>query len=173
MSYHFTGQHESEEVLVVTRPHWIVFGGKAVECLLALAVPFIIWALLRAFYPTFTVEAITGILRLCMILYLYGVWTFFFLSWAHYWFDVSIVTTERIVKVEQYSIFRREISEFRISRVQDVTVEIRGVLATLMKFGDLKVLTASEEAGFVFKRIPEPEKIKDIILQHQGKVAHV
>ncbi len=80
---------------------------------------------------------------------------------------MTIITTERIVKIDQHSVFRREISEFLISRVQDVRIEIKGALATLLKFGDLVVGTASEGPAFTFKSIPHPERIKDIILYHQ------
>ena len=171
MSQHFVGQHVNEEVLVTTRPHWIVFGSVIVTAwILLLAIPSVL-ALLDAFFPVLLTRPYASLVWLVAAPYGYGVWAFFFLAWLQYWLDVWIVTTERILKIEQHHLFRREVSEFRISRVQDVTVEINGFLATMLKFGDLKVFTASEESGFTFRRIPHPEQIKDIILHHQATPA--
>ncbi|MDP3963496.1 MAG: PH domain-containing protein [bacterium] len=171
MSQHFVGQHINEEVLVTTRPHWIVFLSVVITGVMLLAVIPIALALVEFFAPRLFAYPYAPLLWLGMGLYGYAVWSFFFLSWLRYWLDVWIITTERIIKIEQHHLFSREMAEFRISRIQDVTVEINGFLATMLKFGDLKVFTASEESGFTFKRIPHPEKIKDIILHHQAAPA--
>jgi len=165
---HFTGQHTEEQVLVVTRPHWIILLGKIVEVALLLFAAMAIWVLLQSFFAGLY-AAFSPLLVLLLLLYLYAVFAFFFLSWAQYWFDVTIITNERIVKIDQRSMFNREISEFRISRIQDVRVEIRGLLATWLQFGDLILETAGEGPAFTFASIPHPENIKDIILYHQGQ----
>ncbi|MDO8558450.1 MAG: PH domain-containing protein [bacterium] len=167
MFKHFLGQHEKETIIAVTRPHWIVFLGSAgTSFILVLAVPLAL-LLLNISIPQILEGAAQDILWLLAALWLYAVWAFTFLSWSKYWFDVAIITTERIVKIDQHDIFHREISEFLISRVQDVRVEIKGALATTLKFGDLVVGTAGEGPAFTFKTIPHPERVKDIILYHQ------
>jgi len=167
MSHHFIGQHINEEVLVVTRPHWIILPGKVITLAFFAVLAPIAWALLARFYPVALEAPYRSLVLLALFLYGYALLGFFFLEWLLYWLDVWIVTTERIVKVEQHHLFRRSIAEFRLSRVQDVRVDIHGMLATALKFGDLVVETASEGPGFVFSRIPHPERIKDIILHHQ------
>ena len=152
---------------MVTRPHWITFSEKVFgTALLAMIIPFA-WVLLGRLYPTALEYPYRTLAILLGVLYGYALMAFFFLEWLLYWLDVWIVTTERIVKVEQQHLFRRSIAEFRLSRVQDVRVDIHGVLATALKFGDLVVETASEGPAFTFTRIPHPEQIKDIILHHQ------
>lgn len=167
MSLLFTGQHPQENVLVVTRPHWLRLAGKIVTAVLLFFPLPVLYGVLAAFLPQALEEPYRSIVLLGFALYGYFVWVFFFLGWLNYWLDLWIVTDERVLKVEQHGLFRREFNEFRLSRVQDVTVEIKGLVPTLFKFGNLVVQTAGENPGFMFKAIPHPEKVKDIILYHQ------
>lgn len=75
----------------------------------------------------------------------------------------------RILDVEQKGLFNREISECYISKIQDITVQTKGVMATFLKYGDLHIQTAAEKREFVFKEISEPEKVKNVILEQYNK----
>lgn len=170
MPGHFLGQHDKEEVIVVTRQHWIALLGRTIEVSILFIILPLIYGIVLFAYPDFFIPPYNYLLFAVAVIYGYAVWAFAFLSWAQYWFDIAIITSERIVKIDQKSMFSREISEFRISRVQDVRVEINGMPATLLKFGDVYVETAGEGPAFVFRAIPNPERIKDIILYHQGRM---
>ena len=72
-----------------------------------------------------------------MFLWLYG-----FLLWIDYWLDVWIVTDERVINIEQKGLFSRSVSELHFYNVQDVTTSVRGVIPTLLNYGDVEVQTA-------------------------------
>ncbi len=91
-------------------------------------------------------------------------WVFLFFVFIDYYLDVWIITNERIINIEQKALFKREISELRLEKVQDLTTEVSGIISTLFDFGDLYVQTAGKRERFLFKSIPHPERIRDVIL---------
>ena len=101
-----------------------------------------------------------------MIYGLMGLLLFAFVLWTNYYLDVWILTSERIIDINQKNLFSRVISEFPINRVQNVSIEVHGVIETLLKFGDLKVETAGHGGGFTIRDAPNLYEAKNIILRH-------
>jgi hypothetical protein len=84
--------------------------------------------------------------------------------------DVWIVTDQRIINIEQKGLFSRVVSELELENIQDITSDVRGVIATFLNYGDLFVQTAAEKERFIFRNIPDPYKVKDMIMNLQEKV---
>src|SRR3989344_3187016 len=93
------------------------------------------------------------------------IWLFSFLLWIDYYFDVWIITNERIVNIDQKGLFARHMSELNFGSVQDVTTVVTGILPTVLNYGDVVVQTAGEKERFVFRMIPDPYIIKDSIMK--------
>jgi uncharacterized membrane protein YdbT with pleckstrin-like domain len=91
-------------------------------------------------------------------------WIMLFLIWVDYYFDVWIVTDNRIVNIDQKGLFSREVSELELDKIQDITTDVKGVIPTFLNFGDLQVQTAAEEERFLFHNIPDPYDVKNIIM---------
>jgi len=91
-----------------------------------------------------------------------------FLSWC---FNVNIVTDERIVDIDFYSLIYKEISHCKIDRIQDVTYRMGGVLRTLFDYGDVLIQTAGERPFFEFEAVPHPakvvRKINDLLVEEE------
>jgi uncharacterized membrane protein YdbT with pleckstrin-like domain len=100
------------------------------------------------------------------------VWNFFFILWLDYYLDIWIVTNERIINIEQRGFFTRRISELKLTKVQDVTSEIIGVIPTLLNYGNIYVQTAGEKERFTFCQIPNPNYVKNMIVELQEKERH-
>jgi len=102
-----------------------------------------------------------------------SIWIIFFLLWVDYYLDVWIVTNLRIVNIEQKGLFSRTVSELELSRIQDVTTEVLGMIPTFLNYGDVFIQTAAEQERFLFRQVPDPYGIKDQImkLQKQRSVA--
>ena len=102
------------------------------------------------------------------------VWLMFFFNFIDYYLDVWIITTERIVDINQRGFFSRVISEQMLFRVQDVTSEIRGAIPTLFNYGNLNIQTAGEVNRFTFYEIHDPNKVRDLIikLSHESQERH-
>lgn len=90
-------------------------------------------------------------------------WMIFFIIWTNYYLDVLIVTDKRIIDVEQKGFFRREVSTVRLENIEDITVNISGILATLLDYGMLKIQTAAESREFLIHDVPKPNQVKSVI----------
>jgi uncharacterized membrane protein YdbT with pleckstrin-like domain len=97
-------------------------------------------------------------------------WITFFIIWIDYYFDVWIVTNQRIVNIEQKGMFSRVVSELELEKIQDVTTDVRGVIPTFLNYGDLMVQTAAERERFRFRKVPDPYAVKDLIMKLQNEL---
>ncbi|MDQ5902005.1 MAG: hypothetical protein QG606_221 [Patescibacteria group bacterium] len=163
--YHFQGQRENEEVLRIIHRHWfnIFLQYTGIGCTTTI--------LIFVFSTLPQVAALSSdtlppvFLSFILNTFLLFLWLYSFLIWVDYYFDVWIITNERIVNIEQKGFFNREVSELQFSRIQDVTSVVDGFIPTMLNFGDVYVQTAAEEKRFAFRQIPDPYTIKDMVMQ--------
>lgn len=109
-----------------------------------------------------------GIGSMGMVLYfgfLIVLWVGFFIEWTDFMLDTWILTNERLVDVEQITLFSRRVSTLTLDRIQDITVEESGFLETLLGIGDVLIQTASEIEQFKVRGAKNPVQIKDMIQQ--------
>jgi uncharacterized membrane protein YdbT with pleckstrin-like domain len=92
-------------------------------------------------------------------------WLIAFYILTMYTLDVWILTDRRIIDATQQGLFNRTISELHLSRVQDASVHIIGLLPTVFGYGDLLIQTAGAEEHFKFYEIAHPELVKDAIMR--------
>ncbi|NTW13838.1 MAG: PH domain-containing protein [Candidatus Moranbacteria bacterium] len=161
----FPGKHDGEAVIAVYHRHWFdIFSSLLIPVLLSIVVigafitlPFVAPVLFRS-----ESEAFFTFLENSFLLFF---WLNVFLIWIDLYFDVWIVTDERIINIEQKDLFTRRVSELRFSRVQDVTSEVTGVIPSILNFGDVYVQTAGENPRFIFHNVSNPIAIKDLVMR--------
>lgn len=165
--FHFRGQKPGEEILMVIHRHWF-------DILIQFIIVFVMLILLLAsiiFTPMFLPALVTGenarMFSFFQNLFLLITWMLFFVIWIDYYFDVWIITNERIVDIEQKGLFSREVSELELENIQDITVEVLGVIPTFLNYGNLYVQTAAEVERFEFRHVPNPYAIKDLVMNLQ------
>lgn len=159
-----------EEVIRIIYKHWFIILSQTVISVLMALLPLLLWWLL-------TQPFITAELALDINLYAYGsemLFLFFwwllmiFLSLAHvytnYYLDIWVVTNRRIIVIDQVSLFKRTIGSFRYERLQDISVEIDGVIPTFLDFGTIRATTASGNEAFHTDLLPHPRDIKSLVL---------
>lgn len=106
----------------------------------------------------------TGI-TLLISAYFLSVFLIFLTQFTDYYLDIDIVTNDRIIDIEQTSLFGRAVSELDLTRVQDVHSEIKGIIPTMFGYGTVVVQTAGEDKNFVFKQVPNPHAVRQRILE--------
>lgn len=160
--------NENEKIILKLRRYWIVISIKIGAIIIVSAIPFIVYPFIKAFIPWIMVYPRQSLLLFFAVLYYMFLWLYFFIIWVDYYLDIWIVTNKRVIDVEQKGLFSREVSEFPISRIQDITVEVVGIVPTIFHYGNIHVQTAGESRKFIFKDIRDPYKVKDEImaLQH-------
>lgn len=158
---HLIKQKSYEKVKYILRRHPITFVPQLLLFIVALVVPALVYLMIANIYPDifnnrplFATGVLSGsIYYLSVLLFGYG-------SFIDFYLDVWIVTNDRIVDIEQFGLFSRTISELDLFRIQDVTTDTSGFFATIFKYGDVTVKTASTNMSLIFKSIPNPNKIR-------------
>ncbi len=80
-----------------------------------------------------------------------------------------IVTDKSLVQIIQKAIFNRKVSRLSLSNVEDVSVEQKGILASMFNFGTLTIQTAGEMDNFIFPLCPTPNKFAEQIIDARQK----
>lgn len=154
--------HENEQVLLILHRHWFIFALQTAAIGMVGLFPFFLFPILPIGVALFLFFAVIYWLFLA---------AFLLVAWIEYWLDMWVITSERIIDIEQRSLFSREVSEFLLSRVQDVTVEVPNLVATMLHYGNIVVQTAGEKS-FTIREIPHVEEAKEIILEQCRKIQY-
>lgn len=158
-----------EKVLVMVRKHWFVILAELFGIFILIIMPFV---------ALFSYALFSGLIENMGINLLdysnaigFGVaaWLLFslmggFTIWTHYYLDLWIVTDRRIILVDQIRFFSRNVSVFRLERMQDIEYTIKGIIPTLLNFGSLKAQTAgAHESNFNSTGLPDPRGLQSTI----------
>ena len=169
--------HDGEEVVLEVRRHWIVIAPFIAGLFVAAFGPLVVYALIDALPISFETPGWgPGLIGFAYAAWLLLLWVIGYLVWLDHHLDLWIVTNERLIDVEQKGIFRREVSSLRLERVQDITAEVDGVIATFLKFGDLKVQNAGDTPEFTITNIADPQRVVDAInseLARRGRMGRI
>lgn len=164
-----------ETLILAARRHWWVLTEKLIAVMFLFLLPVFVyfsWSFLSTQLPNLgldTKEAIGPLILFVASLYYLFLWLYFCIVFVDYYLDVWVVTNMRILDIEQISLFHREVSECYLSKIQDITVEIKGIMPTFLNYGDLHIQTAAEKREFLFKEVTDPNKIKNVILDQYNK----
>lgn len=83
-----------------------------------------------------------------------------FLRW---FFNVNIVTDERVFDVDFLNLVYREISDANLDQIQDVTVRVGSPIRTLFNYGDVLIQTAGEVPNIEFEAVPHPDRVAKVL----------
>mgnify|MGYP001592525074 CR=1 FL=1 len=159
----------NEELLMVIRRHWFALFRHLAMLFGLLIVPSLFFSV-AGFYCGFP-QQVQSLINFAFSLYILGLIVYAFIIWTNYYLDVWIITDKRLIDIEQRTLFSRTISELPMSKIQNVTLEIPGFIATILKFGNLKVETASQST-FIIREAPNVYKAKDLILKYAHAAAN-
>lgn len=149
----FETQESQEKILLLLRKHpitnlsWILIAGLMVLAPLMLTV-----VPLLAFFPM-RFQLVTVVFWYLMT---FGFVVEQFLSW---YFNVYVITDERIIDFDFYSLVYKRVSEAKIDKIEDVTFQMTGVMRSLFNYGTVYIQTAGESREFEFDDTPQPQKV--------------
>ena len=157
-----------EKVLAEVRRHWFFIAIRALGLGVLAIIP------LLAFVATiFGRSFIQGDFILFLFVlygfYLLVLWIIFYIFLTTYYLDVWYITNQRIVDVEQHTLFSREVTTFHYDRIQDVTVEVAGIVATFLKYGTLHIQTAGDDRDIKLTLATKPYEAKELINKQLDK----
>ena len=168
-----------ETIILEMRKHWFIFLGPLFIFIFAVFAPWILYMLLQSSFAEKITESFTFIEENLFIIkfFFYPAWVLvfwvsLFVQWTNYYLDVWYITDKRIIDIDQKSLFNREISNLRFDRIQDVSLEVKGFIGTLLGFGDIRIQTAAENSkDFKMRNAYHPERVKKIVFSQHNIVS--
>lgn len=158
----FETQQDDEVVILFLRQHIIVNVPWILLTLLMIVAPFIVFPLLlKAVAPFFVVSA--GYMIIIILGWYLATFGFAFASFLRWFFNIYIVSNERIVDIDFIHLLYKQFSEAQLVNIQDITFKTGGIVETMFNFGSVYIQTASEIPNFEFLAVPNPEQIVKII----------
>lgn len=165
----FVDQEPGEEILLLLRRHPVTNFPWMVILFLMLAAPFFLSFILKGTLldPVRFPLRIQILLITLWYLFSLGYGILSFLSW---FFNIYLVTNRRIVDLDYFGFLFYRLSEAELSRIQDVTYEVGGVIRVLFNFGDVFIQTAAEKREFDFGAVPNPARVHDLVTDLVEKI---
>lgn len=158
----FEGQEEGEEVILLLRQHrYTIFFPLSFLALFA-CIPMLV---VLAFGSVIVAYGVVKLFFFATSLWFMVIWIVAFYYLMTYSLNTVILTNRRIIENEQLGIFNRKVSELHTYRVQDISVHTEGLIETFLNFGNIVVQTAATDKQFTFRNIPNPDEVKDTIMQ--------
>lgn len=153
----FETRESEEKVILLLRQHPITLLPKVLVIALMILAPSIlsIFPILSFLPSNFQLIVVLGWYLITMVIILES-----FLTW---FYNVYLITDERIVDIDFYNLIYKEVSDANIDKIQDVTYKMGGVVRTLFNYGDVLVQTASEVPNFDFLAVPRPDKVATVL----------
>ena len=153
---------EDEKIIAVYRRHLVTLIFE-IAPLVLFALVIIAGALFGGVFIPAKFSVLYPLILFLAVFFLHLFWIAAFIMLADFFLDVWILTNQRVIAVEQKSLFSRVVSECSLSKIQDTSIEIHGFIPTILHYGNLTVRTASEHEDFIFKNVARPNFISEEI----------
>jgi hypothetical protein len=153
----FSTQSAGESIILLLRQHPVTQIRWSLTALLASVIPLI-------FSPIDFMGFLPANYKLALYLGWYLMIIGFVLeSFLKWFFNVYIITDERIIDVDFMSLIYKNISAAKIDKIEDTTATTGGFLASLFNYGTVTIQTAAERREFEFSNVPLPNKVTKLI----------
>lgn len=167
---------EPDEIMIESaRRHWFILALRLLPLIPFIFIPLLLLGVINMVPPQtegiFTLSGNGSSLAIFILFsWFLFLWIGAFIIWTDYFLDVLVITNKRIINIEQKALFSREIASLRLDKIQDITIDISGILATFLSFGNMRIQTAGEQEEFLIRFIRNPEALKSIILKEHDRV---
>jgi len=158
----FENQEENETVILFLRQHLITLVPVLVLEVLLFLGPMVLFPIFFKMLST-TINIPIGYTIIGIIFWYTASFGILLAKFLYWFFNIFIVTNERIVDIDFINLLYKDVAEARLSRVQDISYNQRGIFATIFDYGDVTIQTAGELPNFSFEIVPKPSEVVDII----------
>jgi len=153
----FETQEKKEKIVLLLRRHMIT------------NLPWLVIALVMIISPTIIVRLVSldfipaGFRLIITLAWYLLTFAFAFERFLSWFFNVNVITDERIIDINFPSILYKDISETKIDRIQDVSAKTGGFIRSLFNFGDVAIQTAGTIPEIYFEAIPNPGRVSQVL----------
>jgi hypothetical protein len=168
----FVRKEKDEEIILVTRRHWIAYATHILVALFIPLIPIMLLILSENASNLYGKSTIYIGLFVASIVISINIIVTALIQW---YYNVSIITDKRIISLRVVSIFQHTYTEILWRKIQDVSHDSIGPLSSIFDIGNIYLDTAGEGVDLVLKFVPRPRDVQDVIdnlvdLAHKGKL---
>lgn len=153
----FVGADSEEKIVLLLRRHAITNVPWIFLTIILFSSPIV--ALIFGFFDAVPIDFLT----VGFIFWYLVSFAFTFEKFLGWYFNVYIITDERVFDVDFINLVYREITDANIDQIQDVTVRVGSVIRTVFDYGDVLIQTAAEIPQIEFDAVPHPDKIAQVL----------
>ena len=160
--------HPDEKVILLQRKHWFIFVAQIFGLALSALIPLVVvpassW-LMPELYDFFGTARSFAVLVFASSAWFMLLWLLLAITFTNHYLDVLVITTKRMIDIDQQNLFARDIATIPCQNIQDIKIEVKGLIATFFNYGDIHIQTAGSHKETLIKGIKDPEHVKDKIM---------
>jgi len=149
-----------ETVIRLVRRHPVSVILRTIATVLIAVLIFWLAGSIRDFLGWNITSTILNIIRVAVVIAAILYFLFIFYRYRN---DIWLITNKRLIDSNKRTPFSHEVSSAPLNNIQDIGIVQRGFLATMFKFGDMICETASSGGQFVFKGVPNPKELLEVV----------
>lgn len=154
--------NENEKIKAIICKHWIVLLWHILKISAIVALP-----IFAACHFGFCWQSLWGPSVFWSLIFIGAIWAI--RHWIIWRKDVLVITNQRIIDINQKSLFDKEVAEINFNKVQDVIYQVKGVLATTFNFGRVEVHLVGGSI-LALERVPNPRRIQELLIKLKNEV---
>lgn len=166
----FETQKGTESIILFLRSHFLTNLSWIIISIILVILPLIAALFLPNMHLGFlSSEVVSRFVTVFALFYYLIVFSYIFLSFLSWFYNVFIVTTERILDIDYSDIVVHNMAETKLNHIEDVRYTQSGFIPSFINYGNLFVQTAGTEENFEAFSIPKPREATDIITDLTGR----
>ena len=166
---HFENQESGEKIILLLRAHIVTLVPSAFLILLLSSVPFFVPFILDIIrVHVFSVFDPRQLILITIFWYLF-VFGFSFYKFIFWYFNVYLITNERVIDIDFRGILHKETSYAKLNQIQDISPKIIGFFGTFFHYGNIYIQTAAERPEFEFHNVENPNQVAQEIHEQVRK----
>jgi uncharacterized membrane protein YdbT with pleckstrin-like domain len=156
---------ENEKVLAEVKRHPFYFYVRIMGLVIVSFIPWFLYSLI--FNIILQIDSINTLsfFVFSYSLFLIFIWLIIFIFWTDYFVDSWIITDSRVIDFELKGLFHKDVASVRLENIQDVKVNVIGIVEHWLKIGDIHLQTAGANKEFVIRGVCQPDEMKAKIFE--------
>lgn len=153
----YEAQEKDEKIVLFLRRHFFTNVGWILMTVCFILVPFFLLSFFSFDFMPF------GFRLMALIGWYLLTFAFAFERFISWFFNVNIITNQRIIDVNFPSILYKDISETKLENIQDISSKTGGFIRSFLNYGDVIIQTAGALPELNFEAVPHPDKVAEVI----------
>lgn len=154
----FADKLEEEELLLFLRKHFVTNVPWIIKAIILALIPFVIITITSLGF--INIDFLPANYTVMIFLFYYFLVSgYIFVNYLTWFYNISLVTTQRIIDIDFSSIVFENVAATKLTQVEDVSYSQIGVVRSIFDYGDVLIQTAGTKDEFEFLAVPHPEKV--------------